>query len=74
MVRLQFFLELMGGGIVQSVQRLLMGWTAEVSASDSWQGQDVSLLRVVQTVSAAHHACYPMGTEGIFPGCKAAGV
>jgi hypothetical protein len=34
---------------------------------DSWQWQDISLLHSVQTGSGAHAACYPVGTERLFP-------
>jgi hypothetical protein len=50
------------------------GWTTEGSEFESRQGQEFSLLHVVQTGSAAHPALYPMGTRGSFPGGKAAGA
>jgi hypothetical protein len=33
-----------------------------------------SLQHLIQNGSGAHPASYPMGTEGSFPGCKAAGA
>jgi hypothetical protein len=48
--------------IAQSVYRLATGWTAEGSEFESLQGQDVSLLHSVQTVSGNHSASYPVGT------------
>jgi hypothetical protein len=47
------------------------GWTARVRFPAV---EDVSLLHVVQTGSGAHPVSYPVGTEGSFPGCKAAGA
>jgi hypothetical protein len=42
---------------------------------DSWQGQDSSLLNVVQTDSGSHPACYPMDTIGSnFRGYSGRGV
>jgi hypothetical protein len=40
---------------------------------DSRQGQDFSLLHVVQTGSGAHPASYPMGTGGSFLGIQRPG-
>jgi hypothetical protein len=41
---------------------------------ESPKGQDFSLFHIVQTGSGAHPVCSPMGTEGSFPGGKAAGA
>jgi hypothetical protein len=41
-------------------------------SSSPGRGQEFPLLYVVQTGSGAHPASYPMGTEGSFPGGKAA--
>jgi hypothetical protein len=38
------------------------------------QGQEFSLLQIVQTGSEVHQTSYPMGTGGPFPGSKAAGA
>jgi hypothetical protein len=38
------------------------------------EGQDFSLLHVVQTGSGVHPTSYPMGKGGSFPGDKAAGA
>jgi hypothetical protein len=51
-----------------------MGWTTEGSEFESRQGQEFSLLHVVQAGSGAHPTSYPMGTRGSFPGGKAAGA
>jgi hypothetical protein len=48
-------------GIVQSVQRLATGWTAEGSEFESRQGKDFSPLLVVQTGYGAH----PAGTKSL---------
>jgi hypothetical protein len=37
---------------------------------ESRYGQEFSPLHVIQTVSGAHPASYPMGTVGSFPGVK----
>jgi hypothetical protein len=63
-----------GAGIVQSVQRLATGWTAEGSVFEFKWSQDFSLLHVVQTGSGAHKASYPMGNGSCFPWGKAAGA
>jgi hypothetical protein len=63
-----------GAGIAQSVERLATGWTAEGSEFESLEGQEFSVLHVVQTCSAVHPASYPMDTGGYFPGGKAAAV
>jgi hypothetical protein len=62
-----------GAGVAQSVQRLATGWTTEGSEFESRYRQDFSPLQSVQTVGA-HPASYPMGTEGSYPGGKAAGA
>jgi hypothetical protein len=49
-------------------------WTAKGSGSESWWGQEFSLLHVVQNSPVAHAASYPMGSGGSFPGSKAAGA
>jgi hypothetical protein len=36
----------------------------------SRQGQEFSLLQIVQTGSGVHPTSYPMGTGGPFPGLK----
>jgi hypothetical protein len=51
-----------------------MGWMAEGSKFESWEGQEFSLLHVIQTGSGAHPASYPIGMGGSFPGGKEAGV
>jgi hypothetical protein len=38
----------------------------------SWQYQEFSLLRVIQTGSGVHPASYPMDTRGYFPKGNAA--
>jgi hypothetical protein len=55
-----------GTGIAQSVQQLATDWVAEGTDFESRKGQDFSLLHVVHTGSAAHPACYPMGTGASF--------
>jgi hypothetical protein len=50
------------------------GWTTEGSEFESRYGQEFSLLHVVQIGSGAHSASYPMDTEDLFPGGKAAGA
>jgi hypothetical protein len=45
------------------------GWTTEGSEFESRQGQEFSLLHVVQIGSGVHPTSYPMGTGG-----KAAGA
>jgi hypothetical protein len=49
------------------------GWTTEGSEFESRQGQEFSLLHVVQTGSEVHTASYPMGTGALFPGEKRLG-
>jgi hypothetical protein len=51
-----------------------MGRTTEGSEFESRQGQEFSLLHVVQTGSGVPPTSHPMGTGGSFPGGKAAGV
>jgi hypothetical protein len=65
---------IIGVGIAQSVKRQATGWTAEGSEFESRQGQEFSLLYVVQTGSGAHPAFYPMGTGASFFGGKEAGA
>jgi hypothetical protein len=61
--------------IAQSVERLVTGWTIGVLEFHSRRGMgDFSLRHHIQTGSGAHPASYPMGTEGYFPGDKAAGA
>jgi hypothetical protein len=45
-----------------------------VSEFEFRQGQEFSLLYVVQTGSGVHPTSYPMGTGGFLPGGKAAGA
>jgi hypothetical protein len=40
---------------------------------DSRQGQDFSILYIIQTGSEAHSVSYPMGTVGSFSGVKNSG-
>jgi hypothetical protein len=40
----------------------------------SREGQEFSLLQIVQTGSEVHTTSYPMGTGGSFPGGKATGA
>jgi hypothetical protein len=49
-----------------------MGWTIEKSEFEFWEGQEFSLLHVIQTGSGVYPTTYPMGTGGSFPGGKAA--
>jgi hypothetical protein len=65
---------LLRAGIAQSVQRLATGWTAERLEFQYRYGQEFALLHFVQTGSGSHEASYPKGTEGAFPGGKAAGA
>jgi hypothetical protein len=58
-------------GIAQSVWRRHTGWTTRVRFLAV---QDFSFLHSVQTDTGAHPGSYPMGTEGGFPGDKAAGA
>jgi hypothetical protein len=53
---------------------VITGWTTEGSEFESRWGQEISLLRVVQTGSGAHPASYSMGTGETFPGGEAAGA
>jgi hypothetical protein len=48
----------------------VMGWMAGVKFAGG--ARDFALLLSVQTLSGAHPASYPMGTEGSFPRSKAA--
>jgi hypothetical protein len=59
-------------GTAQSVQQLTTGWTTEGSEFECWQGQEYSLLRVVEIGSEAHLASFPTGTGGPFAWGKAA--
>jgi hypothetical protein len=63
-----------GAGIAQLVQQLAVCWTTEGLEFKSQQGQELSLLHIVQTGSGAHPASYLMGTRGSVPRDKAAGV
>jgi hypothetical protein len=56
-------------GTWDSVVGIVTGYRLEF---ESRWGQKFLLLYVVQTGSGAHPASYPMGTEGFFPGGKAA--
>jgi hypothetical protein len=49
-----------------------MGWTTEGPEFESYEGQEFSLLQVVQPSSGARPAAYPVGIGGSFPGSKAA--
>jgi hypothetical protein len=49
-------------------------WTTEGSEFESREGQEFSLLQIVQTGSEVHPTYYPMGTGGSFPGGKAGGA
>jgi hypothetical protein len=49
----------MGAGIAHSEKRLVTGWTTEGSEFESRQGQEFSLLHVVQTGFGAHPGSYP---------------
>jgi hypothetical protein len=50
------------------------GWTTEGSELETRQGQEFSLLYVVQTGSGVHPTSYPIVTGGSFPRGKAAGA
>jgi hypothetical protein len=59
--------------VAQSVERLDYGHDGpgrEVRFPE--EARDFSLLHTDQMVSVAHPASYPVGTEGCFPGGKAA--
>jgi hypothetical protein len=62
-----------GAGIDQSVERLARDWTAEGSEFESREGQDFSLLHVVQTGSEAHPTSVPMSTRALSWGVKRTG-
>jgi hypothetical protein len=47
--------------------------STEGSEFEYCQGQEFSLLHVVQTVSGVHPASYPMGIVAFFPGIKRTG-
>jgi hypothetical protein len=49
------------------------GWTTERSGFESRQGQEFSLLNVVQTGSGVHPTSYTMSTGSSFPGVKRQG-
>jgi hypothetical protein len=49
-----------------------MGWKTEGSEFETPEGQEFSVLYVVQTGSGAHPASYTMGNGGYFSGGKAA--
>jgi hypothetical protein len=57
-----------------SVVGIATGWATEGSEFECRQGQEFSLLQVVQTGSEVHPTSYTMGTGGSFPGVKAAGA
>jgi hypothetical protein len=40
---------------------------------EAWEGQEFSLLHIVQTGSGIHPTSYPMGTGGFIPGVKQPG-
>jgi hypothetical protein len=61
-------------GIVRSIWRLATGWTIEGTEFESRNGQEFSLLHVVQTSSGVRPTSYPMGAGGSSPGGKAAGM
>jgi hypothetical protein len=48
------------------------GWMTEGSEFESQQGQEFSLLHIVQIGSGVHPTSYPVGTRGSFFGGKAA--
>jgi hypothetical protein len=58
----------------QSVQRPATARTTERSDFESRQGEECSVLHIVQTSSAAHLASYPRGIGGCFPVGRAAGA
>jgi hypothetical protein len=62
-----------GDGIAQSVYRLATGRTTEGCEFESRQGQELSLLHVVQTGSGIKPTSYPMGTGCSFPRGEVAG-
>jgi hypothetical protein len=53
---------------------IAQGWTTEESEFEFRQGQELSLLHVVQTGIGAKQVSYPMGTGGCFSGDNAAGA
>jgi hypothetical protein len=77
----KFSLNLIKHDAVKTYQRIpnvgnmsrWMGWTTAESKFHfrHWQG---TFLDVVQTDPGVHPDSYPMGTEGSFPGGKAAGA
>jgi hypothetical protein len=50
-----------------------MGWTTEGLEFESQQGQEVSLLQIVQIGSEVHPTSYSMGTGALSPGGKRPG-
>jgi hypothetical protein len=50
-----------------------MGWTTERLQFESREGQEFSLLHIVQTGSGVNPTSYTMGTVGSFPGVKRPG-
>jgi hypothetical protein len=50
-----------------------MGWMTEGSGFESRQGQEFSLLHVVQIGSGDHPASYPIGTRSSIHGVKRQG-
>jgi hypothetical protein len=69
----KIFINILGAGIAQSVQRMATGRSTEGSEFDSRWGQEFSLLYVVQTDSGVDPTSYPMGTGVSFRRGKAAG-
>jgi hypothetical protein len=51
---------------------IYIGWMAEESGFDSRQGQDFSLLHIIQTGFGAHPTSYTMGIGSCFSGSKEA--
>jgi hypothetical protein len=51
-----------------------MGWRTKRSEFESRQGQEFSLLHIIQTGSGVHPTSYPMGTRSFFPGSNVAGM
>jgi hypothetical protein len=70
---LLLLLSLSRAGIAQSIQLMPTGWKTEGSELESREGQEFSLLHIVQTGLGIHPASYPRSTRCSFPGGKAAG-
>jgi hypothetical protein len=60
--------------VYQEVGIATKGWTTKGSEFEFREGQEFSLIQIVQTGSGVHTTSYPTRTGSSFPGGKVAGA